>query len=243
MPWAAAAVVGGALIGSAATNSASKRQARSADNATQAQIDMYDQTRTDNLPALDARNASLARMQSLLGIGGRSDGSSEYGTLGGSIEPTDVANDPGYQFGLSEGLKAQSNLAGARGMRNSGAALKQAARYGTNYATTKYDTAFNRVIANRNAQLNPLQSLAGLGQTGATTIAGAGQNAANNVSSNIIGAGNAGAANSLAQGNIWGNAANQLVSQGNQNGWWSKTNNLGSDQNGVAFTNLDVMQN
>jgi hypothetical protein len=215
MTWVAAAVVTTTLVNgymqSNAANNAADAQSEAAANSNATQRYMYDTTRADNMPALDARNASLDKMRSLLGIGGDTS-QAGYGSLGGAIKPTDVQNEAGYQFGLNQGLTAQNNLLGARGMRNSGAAIKAATRYGNDYATTKYDNAFNREVANRSAQLNPLQSVAGLGQTGASTVASAGTNYANNVSSNQTSLGNAQAANSLSQGNIWGNTINQLGS-------------------------------
>lgn len=212
-----AALAGGILSSNAAGRAANKQlQASQESNATQKA--MYDQTREDNMPALDARNASLQRMRELLGIGGDA-ASKGYGSLGGGINPGDVQNEAGYQFGLNQGLTAQSNQFGARGMRNSGAAIKAATRYGNDYATTKYDNAFNRIVANRSAQLNPLQSLAGASQTGASTVANAGGNYANTVSGNQTALGNALGANSLAQGNIWGGALNQIGSAAK--GWYS----------------------
>lgn len=241
--WVAGAVVVGSvasgMMASDASQSAADTQADATRDSNATEKAMYDQTRADNMPALDARNASLDKMRSLLGIGGDASAPG-YGSLAGRINPGDVANEPGYKFGLDQGLKTQNNVLGARGMRNSGAALKAAARYGTDYATTKYDNAFNREVANRSAQLNPLQSVAGLAQTGASTVASAGQNYGNNVSANQTNLGNALGASQIAQGNIWGGTINQLVSQGNQNGWWrgggmdtSGSNSLyGSNANG-----------
>ena len=223
MSFIAAAIVGGsAIVGgvlqSNAAGRASDKQLQGTRESNATQKAMYDQTREDNMPALDARNASLQRMRELLGIGGDA-ASKGYGSIGGGINPGDVQNEAGYQFGLNQGLTAQSNQLGARGMRNSGAAIKAATRYGNDYATTKYDNAFNRIVANRSAQLNPLQSLAGASQTGASTVANAGGNYANTVSGNQTALGNALGANSLAQGNIWGGALNQIGSAAK--GWYS----------------------
>ena len=223
MSFIAAAIVGGsAIVGgvlqSNAAGRASDKQLQGTRESNATQKAMYDQTREDNMPALDARNASLQRMRELLGIGGDT-ASKGYGSLGGGINPGDVQNEAGYQFGLNQGLTAQSNQFGARGMRNSGAAIKAATRYGNDYATTKYDNAFNRIVANRSAQLNPLQSLAGASQTGASTVANSGNNYANTVSGNQTALGNALGANSLAQGNIWGGALNQIGSAAK--GWYS----------------------
>ena len=124
----------------------------------------------------------------------------------------DLANEPGYQFGLSEGLKGQENSLAARGMALSGAALKGANRFATDYASTKYGDAYNRDAADKSRTFGMLSGVAGTGQTATNQVSAAGQNTANQVSGNLIGAGDARASGYLANGNIWGNAINQGVS-------------------------------
>jgi len=202
MPWGAAIAAGGAIVGGLISSNAQKdaanTQADATNKATQTQIDQYNQTRQDNLPLLTARNDALARLEQLLGVNG--------GGSGG-IDSAAVMSDPGYQFGLNQGQRQLEHSFNARGMRDSGAALKAASEFGNDYATTKYDAALNR-------QLNPLQSLAGLGQSGANTIATAGSQTAGAVSNLQSGLGNALAASQLAQGNTYANTANQLA------GWY-----------------------
>lgn len=163
---------------------------RAADKAAQAQIDaanqsngllkyMYDTTRADNLPALQARNNGLAGYQNLL------------------KNPGSVTSDPGYQFGMNEGTKAIGSQAAANGSYYSGATLKELNKFGQDYAGTKYDQALNRQ-----------GNLAGLGQVGSQTIANAGNNYAQTASGNLIGAGNARGAASMAGSNAWQNALN-----------------------------------
>lgn len=213
---AAAVVAAGALTAGAAAYSgsqAAKAQKNASNAANATESSQYAQTRTDNMPALNARNASLARLQDLLGISGNT-GATGYGSLGGPINPGDVMNSPGYQFGLHQGQTTLNNQEVARGMSNSGQALKAADQFGTDYATTKYDDAFNREVANRSAQLNPLQSAAQLGQTGASTVAQAGTNAANVISGNQTALGNAVGASYLNTGNAFANAGNSMA------GWY-----------------------
>jgi hypothetical protein len=81
--------------------------------------------------------------------------------------------DPGYAFRLSEGMKALDRTAAARGGLLSGATLKGAEQYNQGLASQEYQNAFNRYQTERAAQLNPLQSLAGIGQTSANTLTGA----------------------------------------------------------------------
>jgi len=207
-------VFGGILGNSAdAQDRAADKQVAAINESSRIQDKQFQQTRADNMPALDARNASLQRMRELLGIGGDT-GSSDYGSLGSSTSPIDVQNEAGYQFGLNQGMNALNNQLAARGMRNSGAALKQAARYGTDQATRYYDNAFNRLQTDKNNLLNRYGTLTGAGQVGANTIAQAGQNYANNASENALQIGNVGAAKSIGTANIWQGAANQVLGAG-----------------------------
>ena len=80
--------------------------------------------------------------------------------------------DPGYAFRLSEGMKGLERTAAARGGLLSGSTLKAAQRFGQDLASQEYQNAFNRYQTERAAQLNPLQSLAGVGQTSANTLTG-----------------------------------------------------------------------
>lgn len=62
------------------------------------------------------------------------------------VAPTgeEVKNDPGYAFGLKEGEGALQNSAIARRFANTGSTLKDILKYGTDYATTKYNDAVAR---------------------------------------------------------------------------------------------------
>jgi hypothetical protein len=133
------------------------------------------------------------------------------GQSGGYTAPlpadVDPRQDPGYQFGLDQGMQGLDRKIAAGGGRVSGASLKAATQYATNYATTGYNAAYQR----RQDRLNRLSSLAGMGQTATGGSASAGSSAANAISGLYRDQGdNAGSAQ-LAQGNIWGNAINQGV--------------------------------
>lgn len=110
--------------------------------------------------------------------------------------------DPGYGFRMSEGMKALERSAAKRGGLLSGATLKGIQQYGQDLASQEFQNAFNRYQAERTARLQPLQSLAGVGQTSAQALGGAaGTYGAN--AGNIMMTGGANAANaSLQMGNI-----------------------------------------
>jgi hypothetical protein len=77
MPWAAAAAtVGGALIGANASRSAANTQANAAKDANATQLAMYNQTRQDQAPWRNAGQSGLNAMLYGLGLGGSQSGAS-----------------------------------------------------------------------------------------------------------------------------------------------------------------------
>ena len=129
------------------------------------------------------------------------------GLLDTATTKEEVMRDPGYQFGLQQGQQALDRKIAAMGGRVSGASLKAAARYGTDYASTGYNAAYQR----GQDRLNRLAAIAGLGQTATQASAQSGANATNAISNLMTSQGDANAARSIAQGNIWANAGNQLA--------------------------------
>lgn len=193
--WAAIASTAATLIGanqqSKAASSAADSQAQSTADAIAEQRRQYDTTRADYSPYREAGLTALGQYQN------------EMNT---PVSTADVMSDPGYQWGLTQGQTALDRKTAAAGGRVSGAALKAAAQYGNDYATTKYDAAYQR----RSDRLNRLAALAGIGQTATAGTASAGSNASTNTSNLISSQGNASAASTMAQGNIWGNAINSV---------------------------------
>lgn len=176
-------------LGYNASQNAADAQIRSAQEANALAKYMYDTTRTDNMPALQARNSGLTGYQNLL------------------QNPGQITQDPGYQFGLQQGVNAYDNSGAARGMRLSGSQAKALTRFGQDYGQTKFNESLNRY-----------GNLAGLGQTGTSTIAGAGQNYANTAGQNITGAGNAAASGYIGGANaISGGISNLLKGWNEQN--------------------------
>lgn len=132
----------------------------------------------------------------------------KYATAEYTPEMFAKGQDPGYQFRLSEGMKALESSASARGNLLSGGTLKGIQRYGQDMASQEYQNAFNRYQAERAGTLNPLQSLAGVGQSTANTLGTMGMNYANQVGELYQGG-----ANARASGYVGGaNAINQGIS-------------------------------
>jgi hypothetical protein len=180
---AGAVVVSGAM-GSRAARKAGKVQEQATEQAAQLQRDtaaeqldlqrrMYEEGVARQQPFLEAGQGALNQLIPL---------ASEYTPFG----MQQFEQDPGYQFRLEEGLKALDRQAAARGGLISGGAMKAAQRYGQGLASQEYQSAFNRYQAERAARLQPLQSLAGVGQTTAQQIGAAGQ-AYGQGASNVLG--------------------------------------------------------
>jgi len=86
--------------------------------------------------------------------------------LAAGFNPGDLENDPGYQFRMGQGQRQLEQSLAARGLGQSGAALKAAQEYGQNFAASEFADAYNRWLQN-NQQLAQ-QSGQGLGAAGAT---------------------------------------------------------------------------
>jgi len=203
MTWVATAIVSSAIIGSYSSNKAASTQAEAARQGIEAQQQMFNKQVELQAPWQKAGEEALNKLIPL---------ASNYTPFGTS----QFQQDPGYAFRLSEGMKALDRTAAARGGLLSGATLKGAQRYGQDMASQEYQNAFNRYQIERNAQLNPLQSLAGVGQSATNTLTGAAGQMGQN----------------LAAG--YGNVANARAS-----GYVGSTNALTS----ALGTGLNYMQN
>lgn len=148
--------------------------------------------------------------------------------------------DPGYAFRLSEGQKAIERSAAARSGLISGTGLKAAARYGQEMGSQEYNNAFNRYQTERASQLQPLQSLAGVGQS-ATNQMGSAAGAYGAGASNAYGAAGAGASN--AYGNLGAVEGANAINAGNAraSGYVGQTNAM--NQGLSQYLNYSQNQN
>jgi len=158
MPWMIpAAIIGGSLLGASSSRSAANTQAGAADRAGDVQRNIFERQVELGRPYREAGELALNKLIPL---------ATEYTPFG----MQQFQADPGYAFRLSEGQKALERSTAARVGLQSGAALKAAARYGQEMGSQEFQNAFNRFQTERAARLNPLQSLAGVGQTAANTL-------------------------------------------------------------------------
>jgi hypothetical protein len=229
-----------AQIGAGASAQAAAIQAQSVDKQIAAQKEAMERQIALQEPW---RQAGIGALNQLIPL------SSNYQKFGMS----QFTADPGYAFRLSEGQKALERSAAARGGLISGSALKAATRYGQEAGSQEYTNAFNRYQTERASQLQPLQSLAGVGQSATNQMGSAagayGTNVSNalgaygtNAGNLALGAGATAGGAALAQGNIrasqygtMGSAVNTLWNNRQAiSNWWNTPS-----QNSGGYENLE----
>lgn len=192
----AAAIVGAAVVGAVASNSAANKQAKAAQNAAnttaqqsaldrEQQLQLYQQQRADQTPYREAGYKTLAQIMS---------GVQDGGDFNRRFALSDFEQDPGFQFRQQEGERALQRAAAASGNAYSGAALKALARFNSGLASQEYGDAYNRFNTDQAARFNRLASVAGIGQTALNQTQQAGSSAYNNIAN--IGMSGVNAANS-----------------------------------------------
>jgi hypothetical protein len=192
MTWGLVAVAGSTLVGAYGANKASKAQLQGAREGAAAEREMFE------------RQVELQEPFRQVGVNALPDlvAASQYDPF--TIDKFQA--DPGYGFRLKEGIRALENSAAARGGLLSGNTMRGITRYGQGLASEEFGNAFNRYQAGFASRLNPLQALAGVGQTSSNTLSNAAGQLGSSLSNLAVGAGNArasgyaGTANALASG-------------------------------------------
>lgn len=97
---------------------------------------------------------------------------------------------PDYKFALEQGTRAANSGLAARGLSNSGRAMKELTRFGQGLASQQLNT-----------YRNSLAALAGVGQTTGTNLAGLGASTGANIGQSYQNAADARASGYISQGN------------------------------------------
>ena len=234
-----AAIITASVINAFSSNEAANTQAGAARDAASAQAEanryaadiqykMFQEQKELQKPWYDVGTRALPKLEA-----------QASGMPAAFTGQVNLGQDPGYAFRLAEGQKALERSAAARGGLISGSALKAAQRYGQEMGSQEYQNAFNRYYREREAMLNPLQSLARIGQTTAQSLGGAAGRYGAAASDLATDTGAAQANALLAQGNARASAYGgygQAIGQGLQglyqnrntiSNWFSGGNNMG----------------
>lgn len=144
----------------AAQESAAEKALRVQEEAARQQQKNYEEQQANQRPWLDAGKASLADLAAQM----------RAGSFNNTMDPSKLANDPGYQFRMAEGQKALERSASSRGMLASGGAMKSLSRYSQGLASEEFGNAWNRNEMSNTNRYNRLASMAGIGQQAANTL-------------------------------------------------------------------------
>lgn len=142
-----AGTVASTVIGSRAAKKAGKAQARAAESSAAIEARQFEQTRADLAPWRKVGEQALYQYADILGV------PRPGGPPPGAPDRSAFFKSPGYEFRLSEGIKAVERSAASRGSLQSGATMKAIQRYGEGLASSEY-----------NSYLGRLAGLAGTGQ-------------------------------------------------------------------------------
>lgn len=220
-----AASLFGASQQASASKKAAQAQVQAAQIAADTQRQMFQQTQNNLAPYL------AVGKQGSEALGNRLTELTTSVPLPPSMTQADLEATPGYQFTLSQGLKATQNNAAARGLGLSGAAIKGAANYATGLSDQTYNTRFAQgqqlwqdQVTNQGNNFNRLLGTAGIGASAAGVQGQIGAATASGISNNLMAAGGAQAAGINGEAAAWNsgingaaNAANAGMSGYNQN--------------------------
>ena len=173
---------GSTLAGLYTTNRATDAANQGEANNLALQTRMYEDSKANNQPLLDLRNAQIPRINALM------------------ADPSSVTSEPGYQFGLKQGQDQINNSMAARGGYYSGQQMKASQKYGQDYAGTKLDQSLNR-----------LMNVAGLGQQGATAQQNANTNYGQQGGQSMVNSGNNRSSGYIGYGNTLNNGVNNYM--------------------------------
>jgi hypothetical protein len=207
--WVATAIVGSGVVGAIGTayaaNTAANAQENAAATAANTQLQMYNQTNTNLSPY---RNLGTQASNYV--------GNNLSSLIAPVTVDTNSINDPNsvigsaYQFINTQGQKAVTNSAAARGLGTSGAALKGASSFATGLADSTYQDLFNMGVTNQTNAFNRLSSLINTGENAAAGTGAAATATGQGVAASETAAGNAAAAGANATGTAVSNAAGSV---------------------------------
>lgn len=183
----AVAGVGSALLQNRAAGKAASAANRASEQANALQQQQYEQTRSDLSPYLQQGQNALAGINRL-----------NAGDYSG------FQNSPDYLFALQQGQQGVERSAAARGGLYSGGNLADLTSFGQGQASQQLG-----------AYRNSLMSLANMGASSGSALAGVGANYAGAVGNNLGNAANATGSAALSQGNNLSQALTGLAGLGN----------------------------
>ena len=194
-------IVGG-LLGSNANSNAASAQTSAYNNATALQAKEWQQEQQNEAPYMQAGSGALSQLSTLYGLNSAGSTGSYTNAAGGGSTVNPNASfylSPDYNFALTQGLKGLTAQGAATNGTDNGATQKAEISYAGNLASGQYDN-----------YKSGLMSLAGLGQSAASSTNAATSGTSANESSLTAQNGSNLASSYLGQGTIDKNLTSSL---------------------------------
>lgn len=192
----AAAIAGAAVIGAGASIVSSNKASKAANDVAKQNNALataqYNENKATLAPYVAQGNLVTPTINGLLGLGDAAAATKAFDAYKGSTE---------YASRLAEGNRGVSAALGASSLRDSGAAVKAAARFNQQFASNE----FGQYLSN-------LQGQQALGLSAASAQAGVSQNYVGNVTANNNNAANTAANAALSNANSINGALGNIVS-------------------------------
>ena len=229
---AAAITAGASIVGGLIGQSGSGQQAAAYNAAAAQQQAMFQAQQSNQAPYLAAGNTALNEVLGGLGLPGGTNNSTTSGQFTHQFNASDLNSNlaPNYQFQLGQGLTSVNNQMNLNGGAFSGNTLKAINDYAQNYAGNAYQQAFQNYNTNQQNIFSRLSDVAGMGQATSTNQAQVSANYAQNIGSNIAGAGAAAGGGTVGLGNA-------ISGAGSNAGSWYSLSNILAQQQGNTLSN------
>lgn len=209
----------GALGGGIAGMMGANAQADAARNASNNQMSIYNQSRSDLMPYMSGGSNAFASLANLMGMGGPE---ASANMLAG------LKNYPGYQFALSQGTQALDRSAASRGMMLSGGQLKDVTAYGQGMGSQLFGNYYNQLMGMSQLGESAAAGAGSLGQQAAGQAGQFGMMGAQAQAGGYMGMANAfGGENGVFQNAL--NAYQLAYPQQDQGGWGTSDRRLKTD--------------
>lgn len=203
--------VASSLIGSSAAKTAAQQQVDEQQQALQFQQGVYNDTKANQAPFVQAGQSSIQQLMAAIGAGKYGPGSTGAAPTFTTPTLADAQQTPGYAFTQQQGELGIERGAAAAGGAFTGGTLKSLASFDTGLADSTYNDVFSRALqgygasmgtyqANLAAQaqgFNQLSSIAGLGENAAANAGNNGAAASNTIGNTLTNLGSAQAAGTI----------------------------------------------
>jgi hypothetical protein len=198
------AIVGGAVIGGAATIYGADKASSASQKAIDEQRNALSSQQKMEAPWMAAGTQALGNLQA---------GMQPGGAYNSPFTAANFQNTPAYQFQMQQGQQGINQQMASQGLTLSGAQAQGLSSFNQGLAATQYQQQYSNAMNQQQQQFSNQNTLSAQGQAAASNQAANIGGAASNISNLTVGAGNIQASGILGVGQAAGGALTSLGQQ------------------------------